>query len=68
LRAYLEVESLRLGERLKVEQTIGPGVLKVLMPPFSFQPLVENAVHHGLHSSPRAGAAAAHGLRDRTVA
>jgi two-component system, LytTR family, sensor kinase len=55
VRAYLEVESLRLGERLKVEQTIGPGVLKVLMPPFSFQPLVENAVHHGLHSSPRAG-------------
>jgi two-component system, LytTR family, sensor histidine kinase LytS len=26
-----------------------------LMPPFSFQPLVENAVQHGLHSSPRAG-------------
>src|SRR5580700_11992665 len=25
------------------------------MPPFSFQPLVENAVHHGLHSSPEAG-------------
>ena len=25
------------------------------MPPFSVQPLVENAVHHGLHSSPRAG-------------
>jgi two-component system sensor histidine kinase LytS len=25
------------------------------MPPFSFQPLVENAVQHGLHSSPRAG-------------
>jgi two-component system sensor histidine kinase LytS len=38
-----------------VEQTIDPGLLKVLMPPFSFQPLVENAVQHGLHSSPRAG-------------
>ena len=25
------------------------------MPPFSFQPLIENAVHHGLHSSPQAG-------------
>jgi LytS/YehU family sensor histidine kinase len=25
------------------------------MPPFSFQPLVENAIQHGLHSSPRAG-------------
>jgi LytS/YehU family sensor histidine kinase len=55
VRAYLDIESLRFGERLKVEQTIGPGVLKVLMPPFSFQPLVENAVQHGLYSSPRAG-------------
>ena len=54
-RAYLNIESLRLGERLKVEQTIDPGLLKVLVPPFSFQPLVENAVQHGLPSSPRAG-------------
>ena len=55
VRAYLEIESLRLGDRLKVEQTIDPGSMKSLMPPFSFQPLVENAVQHGLHSSPRAG-------------
>ena len=55
VHAYLDIESLRFGERLKVEQTIDPGLLKVLMPPFSFQPLVENAVQHGLHSSPRAG-------------
>jgi two-component system, LytTR family, sensor kinase len=55
VRAYLEIESLRLGDRLKVEQTIDPCLLKALMPPFSFQPLVENAVHHGLHSSPEAG-------------
>jgi two-component system LytT family sensor kinase len=55
VRAYLDIESLRLGDRLKVEQTIDPGLLKALMPPFSFQPLVENAVQHGLHSSPHAG-------------
>ena len=55
VRAYLDIESLRLGDRLRVEQTIDPGLSKVLMPPFSFQPLVENAVQHGLHSSPRAG-------------
>ena len=55
VRAYLDIESLRLGDRLKVEQTIDPGLLMTLMPPFSFQPLVENAVQHGLHSSPRAG-------------
>jgi two-component system sensor histidine kinase LytS len=55
VRAYLDIESLRLGDRLKVEQVIDSSLLKVLMPPFSFQPLVENAVQHGLHSSPRAG-------------
>jgi two-component system, LytTR family, sensor histidine kinase LytS len=55
VRAYLDIESLRFGDRLKVEQTIDSGLLKVLMPPFSFQPLVENAVQHGLRSSPRAG-------------
>ena len=55
VRAYLDIESLRFGGRLKVEQTICPGLLKVLIPPFSFQPLVENAVQHGIHSSPRAG-------------
>jgi two-component system, LytTR family, sensor kinase len=55
VRAYLEIESLRFGDRLKVEQTIDPGLLKVLIPPFSFQPLVENAVQHGLRSSPTPG-------------
>jgi LytS/YehU family sensor histidine kinase len=55
VRAYLDIESLRLGDRLKVEKAIDPGLLKVLIPPLSFQPLVENAVQHGLHSSPRAG-------------
>jgi two-component system sensor histidine kinase LytS len=53
--AYLDIESLRFGARLKVEQTIDPGLSKVLVPPFSFQPLVENAIEHGLQSSPRAG-------------
>jgi two-component system sensor histidine kinase LytS len=55
VRAYLDIEALRLGDRLKVEQIVDPGLLKVLIPPFSFEPLVENAVQHGLHSSPRAG-------------
>ncbi len=55
LAAYLDIQSLRFGGRLKVEQTLGPGLLKVLVPPFSFQPLVKNAIEHGLHSSPGAG-------------
>jgi hypothetical protein len=55
VRVYLDIESLRLGDRLQVEQTIDPRSLDALMPPFSLQPLVENAVQHGIASSPRAG-------------
>ena len=55
VRAYLEIESLQRGNRLKVEETIDPGLSEALVPPFSLQPLVENAVQHGLQSSPKAG-------------
>jgi two-component system, LytTR family, sensor kinase len=55
VRAYLDIESLRFGDRLKVEETIDPGLSGFLAPPFSLQPLVENAVQHGLQSSATAG-------------
>jgi two-component system sensor histidine kinase LytS len=55
VRAYLDIEMLRFGSRLKVEQTIDPRSLDALVPPFSFQPLVENAIQHGLGSSRWAG-------------
>ena len=54
VRAYLDIEALRLGDRLKVEKTIQPGLANALVPPFSLQPIVENAVQHGIHA--RAGA------------
>jgi LytS/YehU family sensor histidine kinase len=55
VRAYLDIEALRLGNRLRLEQTIQPGLSNALLPPFSLQPIVENAVQHGLHSTPHAG-------------
>jgi len=55
VHAYLDIESLRLGNRLKVEEVIDPGLAGALTPPFLLQPLVENAVQHGLQSSANAG-------------
>jgi LytS/YehU family sensor histidine kinase len=55
VRAYLDIESLRLGSRLKVHEAVGPGLAGALTPPFSFQPLVENAIQHGVQSSAEAG-------------
>jgi len=55
IRAYLDIEALRLGDRLRIEQRIDPVALSAPIPPFSFQPLVENAIQHGIFSSPRAG-------------
>jgi LytS/YehU family sensor histidine kinase len=55
VRAYIDIESLRLGDRLRFEQAIDTALTEALIPPFSLQPLVENAVQHGLQSSPNSG-------------
>lgn len=48
IKAYLEIESLRLGDRLLTELHIDESVLDVMIPVLSLQPLVENAVKHGV--------------------
>jgi len=55
VRAYLDIETLRFGNRLKVEQSIDPAANQAVVPPFCLQPLVENAVRHGVQSSASAG-------------
>jgi two-component system sensor histidine kinase AlgZ len=47
-RAYLELEQLRLGDRLQVAWHIGKMPADALIPPLVIQPLVENAVYHGI--------------------
>lgn len=47
-RQYLDMEKLRLGERLRVEWSIADVPLDMVMPPLMLQPLVENAVYHGV--------------------
>jgi two-component system, LytTR family, sensor histidine kinase AlgZ len=47
-RAYLELEQLRLGDRLDVVWHIEKMPADALIPPLLIQPLVENAVYHGI--------------------
>jgi len=47
-RQYLNLEQLRLGERLRVDWSLDPGADDALVPPMVLQPLVENAVYHGI--------------------
>jgi two-component sensor histidine kinase len=48
LAAYLEILKVRMGERLRYVIDIAPEVPQARLPPLTLQPLVENAIRHGL--------------------
>ncbi len=50
-RRYLRIEALRLGDRLKVEWDIDSVPADTLIPPLTLQPLLENAIYHGIEPS-----------------
>ena len=47
-RTYLEVEQVRFGTRLRVEMNVDEECSDCLIPPLVLQPLIENAVKHGI--------------------
>ncbi len=47
-RSYIELESLRLGERLNIDWQIPAPVPELNLPALTLQPLVENAIYHGI--------------------
>ncbi len=54
-RRYLMIEGLRLGDRLQVDWQIAPELDQQAVPPLSIQPLVENAIYHGIQPCPGGG-------------
>jgi two-component system, LytTR family, sensor histidine kinase AlgZ len=48
VHAYLSVEQMRFGARLKLEETVEPAALGYSVPPLLLQPLMENAIRHGI--------------------
>lgn len=50
-RQYLDLERLRLGDRLRIEWSIDDVPQDCLVPPLMLQPLIENAVYHGIEPS-----------------
>lgn len=64
-REYLELEKLRLGERLHVEWHIDKMPQDAMIPPLVLQPLLENAVYHGIEPSSRPGVISIHIYRRR---
>lgn len=65
---YLRIEKHRLGERLKVEWDIETLPKDALIPPLSLQPLLENAIYHGIERLSEGGLIKIYGeLKEKSI-
>jgi sensor histidine kinase YesM len=63
IQRYLEIEAIRLGDRLQVEWHWSPELDGLPAPPLLLQPLVENAIKHGISPNPAGGTLRIDGLK-----
>lgn len=61
VRRYLDIEKLRLGDRLRVEMDVAALPAALPVPSLLLQPLVENAIYHGIQQLPDGGTVALRG-------
>ncbi len=61
---YHRIEKLRLGDRLKVRWDIGELPMRARIPSLTIQPLIENAIYHGIELLPDGGEVTVRGERD----
>jgi two-component system LytT family sensor kinase len=66
--SYLEIEKARFRDRLVVETEVDPALLGLRLPTFTLQPLIENAITHGLSATLGQGVARIRARRENGVA
>ena len=64
LTLYLEIERTRFQDRLEIAYDVQPNTLGALVPDLILQPLVENAIRHGVSPNPGTGRIEVRSLRD----
>ena len=55
VRGYLAIEKVRFGARVHMEEEVDKAATGLLLPPLLLQPLVENAIRHGIANLPEGG-------------
>jgi len=67
VQQYLNIEQMRLGERLIIEINVTAIPDNALIPPLSIQPIIENAVYHGIEPSEKGGILNIIGKMDKNI-